>query len=260
MTDNTRILGRSAGSGHNQIRLVALILAAVLSGFVFLSDSRTGIGLFCVVVGIAMFFLLQIRARRPLPLGGLAVLAITFCFALGYIYYPSIQYDALVSYEVPNGEAIYIAALRIFSISIFSIFVGAIVFSRKVDNVFLNQKSTARGNRGPMKNTGILLIAGVLPLLLYVVGFGISGLLERGHYLENSGFQAGVSAGSLTAPIGIGIVTMVLFSPRVKALHALAALILSACYFLVLFSVGSRSIALIPLATLWVYIEKRTKK
>jgi hypothetical protein len=243
---------------QNQVRLTAILILGVISGFVFMFDFRVGIGILCVSIGMVMFILIQMRAGRVLPLGGLLILAITSCFSLGYVYYPSIQSEALVSYFVPTEPVIYTTALHVIGLSTVFIFLGAFLFVHRTRTVVNLSSGSLLLRRTWNKHSGVLLVAAVVPLLLYGGGYGFGGLLQREHYLDIAGSQIFVSAASLSSPIGVGLVSMVLFSSKTKLLHRLIAMALAVAYLFVLFSSGSRSIALIPLAGLWVYIELRS--
>lgn len=211
---------------------------------------------FLVPTAFGMFWFLAAKGKRKYPLAGIVVLALSGCLALGYSFYPLIENEALVSMRIPFSRQAYNAAFGVIFLSIMSIFFGGLLVLRPPLGRQMEDESN-RLERLVGLHAGKLLALSLIPLVLYVIGYGPSGLMERRHYLEMAGPQLVVSASSIFGPVGAVLASIVLIvrqSPR--HLRTTAGLLLGG-YFLVMIATGSRAVAVLPLILLWLFIEFR---
>ncbi|WP_104138143.1 hypothetical protein [Arthrobacter sp. ZGTC131] len=235
------------------IGMATLVFAAAIVTFLH-QDAL--LPAFLVPAATGMFWCLGAKGHRKYPLAGIVVLALSGCLALGYSLYPLIENEALVSMRIPFSRLAYDAAFAVIFLSIVSIFFGGLFFLRPPARRQIEDESN-RLEVLVSLHAGKLLALSVIPLILYIVGYGPAGLLERRHYLEMAGPQLIVSASSIFGPVGAVLASIVLIvrrSPR--HLRTTAGLLLGG-YFVVMISTGSRAVAVLPLILLWLFIEFR---
>lgn len=235
------------------IGMTTLVVVAAIVTFLY-EDAL--LPAFLVPAAFGMFWCLSTKGNRKYPLAGIVVLALSGCLALGYSFYPLIENEALVSMRIPFSRQAYDAAFGVIFLSIVSIFFGGLLFLRPPVHRQIEGESN-RLERLVSLHAGKLLALSLIPLILYIVGYGPGGLIERRHYLEMAGPQLVVSASSIFGPVGAVLAAIVLIvrqSPR--HLRTTAGLLLGG-YFVVMLATGSRAVAVLPLILLWLFVEFR---
>jgi hypothetical protein len=204
-----------------------------------------------------MFWCLAAKGDRRFPLVGVVVLALSFCLALGYSVYPMIEDEALVSMRITYSRTAYDAAFLVIFSAICSLFFGGLVVLRKPQRASFYD-SKVRLDKLVGDHAGMILLFGIVPLVLYFIGYTPEGLISRRHYLAMGGPQLAVSASSIFGPVGVVLTSIVLVVRQSHPFIRAAAGFLLCAYFVTMIATGSRAVAVIPLVLLWLYFEFRT--
>lgn len=179
--------------------------------------------------------------RWPIPVL-LPVMTFNLVGAAGYYFWDSIRQTAYVGARLPGdlglertGWIYFLAAAAATSVG------GCLVFAgRPSDNLARIDLSVARRLR---LTPGPLLLAGIVPLLLLLVGKGNAITYSR-TYLYNAGPTIAVSVGNSLSIASIFLLAIAIFAFHGGA-RALAVLSLAG-WGVVLFATATRQLALIP--------------
>lgn len=234
--------------------LATTALLAVVAGGLAASQGAGGSYILAggVAVTLVQWVILQRVTGQSVPLPGMAIIGLNAVFVLGYLYYPSIADRAAVSATLPASREIYHAAANIFIASSLALFIGALVgtvrpASRACSTVDQARRVAALADRIP---PGRLAVLAIVPLALEIIAYTPSAILARGHYSAAPGPTLAIIAGSVLAPVGMALAALLWVRPDSVKVGGL----LLVCYFLVLFSMGTRQLSVLPVMMLLAWL------
>jgi hypothetical protein len=236
-----------------------LFPAVMLVGWVVLTTSiRTitpdAITLLAVALITAVQWVLLRRAtRQPVPLPGILVLGINLIGVSGYLWYPALASRAAVSAGMPDSADVYHRAATVFATASLALWAGGMLaWSRKRTEParsFRGQAQTALTALQQVNGRGMLFLA-ALPLVVMIIAYTPSGLWMRGHYSDIAGPAWAIKLGGGITSAGIALTALLASRHTGSFRLRRGARILLAAYFVVVWAVGSRSLAFIPLMLL----------
>ncbi|GAA1273073.1 hypothetical protein GCM10009609_40200 [Pseudonocardia aurantiaca] len=198
--------------------------------------------------------LLRRRSGLVVPLPAVIVGALNLVGVAGFLFYREIQAVAAVSASMPTSDSIYAGAASIFTVASLAVFAGGIVLRPVTPDE--NPAPLGAAAAVAKVRSVVLILAALLPAAMLVAAYGPSGLVSRSVYLSTVGAQTYTSLGSATAPAAVGLLAFILFDAR-RGRARLLAFTLLLGYVLLLFAIGTRALALIPILLLFAYLQQR---
>lgn len=229
--------------------LVALLAGAVVANW---SSGSGPILIGVALVTLAQWSLLQRASGQSVPLPGIAVIALNVVGVLGWLYYRDISDRAAVSTPLPETQEVYLASASIFAIASFSILVGGLIG-------YMGSPGGPEGTSAQVREAAQLAdriqpsrlaLLALIPLVFEILAYTPSGLLERAEYGNPKGLALVVIGGSILSPVGMALSALLWVRPGSRGLGG--ALLVG--YFLVLFSMGTRQLAVLPVMALFAWL------
>lgn len=244
---------------RSDLILLPTLLITVLVLVVFLIETVTNdllILLSVVMITTLQWTLLRRATLQPVPLPGILVVGINLIGVTGYLWYPDLADRAAISAGMPDAEHIYDRASYIFATASVALWVGGMVGwsrqgIRKTDS-FRDQAQSAITTLQQANSSWLLAVA-TAPLVMLIIAYTPTGLWHRDHYSEILGpaWAIKLSGGVTTA--GIALTALLASQGSGERRVRTAARLLLATYFVVVFAIGSRSLAFIPLMLLVMF-------
>lgn len=212
-------------------------------------------------VTIAQCAVLRKASRQAVPFPALILIVLNFVGVAGWIFYPSISDVAAVSARLPETDSVYSAAAGIFCAASLAVFIGGAFGGL----VLRDSQRAPLATREALKQTaglfdriqpGPLLLAASAPLLFAAAAYGPGALLQRPHYSAAYGPAVLLRMASMTIPAGIAVAAMLLMRGRTGKERTLPGLLLTT-YGIVVFSTGSRQLAMLPIMVLLAWLLHR---
>lgn len=220
---------------------LALSAIAVSIATVKLSD-RAIIALafvVCTALELEALRLIQ-RSRSPVP--KIPIIGVNAVGLFGYLCYNNIAADAIVSARFADIYDLQAVAAPIFLVAGAAFACGSLVLyaATSPKHATSRVKTWTLHLRLP---PGIIFVIAVAPLVLLLYGKG-SAIYSAPAYLDHTGPAWALSVGNSLAPISLFGLAIAILAWR-GGTRVLAAMTM-ACWAVVLFSAGTRRIALIP--------------
>ena len=203
-------------------------------------------------VGLAAIgVLMQLNRGRKLAMPGVLLAAVyPIVGAAGYIAYryfhpPYIPSQAEVFYEPLRTSTLYSFFIAGVGVACGTMLCALVSYQAGSDRR-LEPLARIQTTVGQL-SAGSLMVASLLPAMLYVEGRGPSTLLSADYYLQYTGPQWAAKIGFALIPVG-ALVACVL--ARRSGATRLVGIAMVSIYILVLVAAATRALALVPLA--WV--------
>jgi hypothetical protein len=207
--------------------------------------------------------LLRKATGRPLPFAAIVIVVLNLVGATGYLYFDDLAAAGGVSSNLTRGPLEYAAAAKVFALASAAVFAGGLLaalrrmrpYSASVRPAAVHDV-VAAVSRMPRS---ALLIGSSIPVLLSFVGGGPAALLSRASYLTATGPAWMVELGGSLTPVGLAGISFILFD-KARPVGRIWASFLLVAYGLVLFSRGTRELAVVPLLLLASYLLQATDR
>ncbi|MDO4240845.1 hypothetical protein [Micrococcus sp.] len=232
------------------MKFFAVTLLISIVGWAFAGESSWAYWYFAVAG--AACWALEKRSGRLLSFPMVFIMVATLAAVFGFVYYERISEDAVVSFHIDYDRDTWVMGFNTILLCIFWFWVAAMLATRrrKTEDEDAGQPPLAYISG---KAAMWLIVIGILSIIVYVVGYGYTGLLRRAHYLMFTGPRVFVSLGALFGPAASLALSIVIVHRRPPiALRVIAAMVL-ALLTVAMFGTGSRGLAAIPLAFLWCW-------
>lgn len=241
---------RLAGTRSSDLILLAAMLVVGWSVLIALINFVTTDAIALTVAGLAtclQWTLLRRATKQPVPLPGILVVIINLVGAMGYLWYPELAPRAAVSSGMPDTADIYRSAATIFATASTAVFGGGLIGGSS-GTATSSLRDQARSGVDALASfrTRRLLIVAALPLLAAVLAYTPAGLWHREHYSLHPGPLWAVKLASLSATAGVALASLLAARRASSARSRRAAAGLLLAYVVVLWAMGSRSLAIVP--------------
>lgn len=232
--------------------------AAILAGAAAAALASVHLLVIVAVLAATAFQVATLRrvSRQPVPLPVVAVVAFNLVGLLGWMWYPAIADQAAVSARLPESNGVYATAGMVFAAASAAVWCGGLLGSRiapgvsQAPSVVIGETRALVG-QAPDRP---LLLAAAVPLGVALVARTPAGLIERAHYLDAEGPAALVRAGGMLTPVGIALAAM-LFTRR-EGPRFTPGIVLAG-HFALIFALGSRMLAMMPVMLLLAWLINR---
>lgn len=239
-----------------------VLLTVLVTWLVVGSLTRNGLIILGVLaVTAAQVTLMYLAAGRRFVHASGVVVVLNLVGCLGYLYYGGIASEAAVSAILPEDRETYLRSIQAFAIFSAMCCAGSVAAGwatapslrrRGVDrsNIFENTlAAVGRLRARPLLFATVVLV----PLVMLVVGYSPAGLVRRSFYLEFGGPVVLVVLGTVVAPVAFVLGAVLLFSGAGPAGRVFGAATTTG-YFVVMFGMGTRGLALYPLLLLFAWL------
>jgi hypothetical protein len=195
--------------------------------------------------------LLQVQVCRlgsglKVPFVCIPIVVLNLVAFTGYVFYPGLQQTAAVSANLASNEGTYRLAVELFAVASLALTFGAVVLPKQRENTNASLSQLLPTIRIPQ---GVLFIAALLPLMLFILAYTPAGIISRARYDIHDGPSAAVTLSALTNAPGAVAAALGLFTARDFVMRTLSGTMLIA-YFIVVFAAGSRALGVVILAVL----------